>query len=194
MDAAGVFIDPDRCTGCGLCILTCGRKLIAMDHDVAVVGDPFRCSRCGHCKSVCVADAPRLTGFDSADFIGAPTRNELPSPHQALMFMRFRRSTRNFTGQPVSRETVFSIIDAGRYAPTAQNRQALHFVAVIQPENVDILRSFTIDELVRQADRLEKATKIGNILTAGRCPFPGLPGGLALYGGTWKERHRPAVS
>lgn len=170
-----VCMDADLCTGCGLCVMTCGRKLIEILDGLAVVKDPSRCSRCGHCKSVCPVDAPQLAGLDPADVVQVPSRKKMPLPHDLLGFMRSRRSIRNFTDRAVDRKTAFEIINAGRYAPTAQNRQALNFVAVIRPETVEDLRSLTITELVRQADRLDQAKTEGLPLSVEDARFQDYP-------------------
>jgi nitroreductase/ferredoxin len=157
MESERVSIDPDLCTGCGLCVMACGRKLIVMAGETAFVSDPGRCSQCGHCKCVCPVDAPRLPRFDPQEFLEAPFRDKLPPPFQLLTFLRTRRSIRIFTEQPVERDTAISIVDAARSAPTAQNRQALCYSVVLQPEKVEALRALTIEVLVDQADRLLKA-------------------------------------
>lgn len=154
-----VFIDTDQCNGCGLCLRTCARKLIVMEGERAFVRDPAHCSQCGHCKCVCPVEAPHLPALDAADFTLAVARGQLPSPQQLLVFLRTRRSIRLFTEQILARETVLAIIDAGRSAPTAQNRQALCYTIVQEAQNLETLRTLTTEVLVAEADRLEAAVE-----------------------------------
>jgi len=48
----------------------------------------------------------------------------------ALECIHTRRSVRKFTEEPVSREHIMEILDAGRWAPSGQNNQPWRFVIV----------------------------------------------------------------
>ena len=50
----------DRCIGCGLCVVSCGRGVFAFDYDTkkAVVANPFQCMvGCSTCGTICSQDA-----------------------------------------------------------------------------------------------------------------------------------------
>ncbi len=49
---------------------------------------------------------------------------------EALEAIRTRRSVRKYKPDPVSRETLKALVDAGRLAPTARNEQPWEFVVV----------------------------------------------------------------
>jgi nitroreductase len=54
-----------------------------------------------------------------------------------------RRSIRNFTGKSISKEELKKIVEAGRFAPSATNRQMWDFVAITRKETLDdILHHF----------------------------------------------------
>ena len=53
-----------------------------------------------------------------------------------LEAFRARRSIRHFTGEPVSRADLETIVDAGRLAATGSNRQPWDFVVVTRPETI----------------------------------------------------------
>lgn len=152
-----VWIDQEECIGCGLCAEACGRKLIVLVDEKARVTAPERCVQCGHCKAVCPVDAPRLADMDPAEFCTAPQK--LPEPDELLAFIRSRRSIRKFRLQPVESEKLEMIIQAGRYAPTGQNRQALGYIVATEPASIERIRRFTIEALQEQALRLERAVK-----------------------------------
>jgi electron transport complex protein RnfB len=52
-------IDPDSCTGCGLCVKHCQMEAIRIEADVAVV-DLDRCIGCGNCAAICEFESPIL--------------------------------------------------------------------------------------------------------------------------------------
>jgi Pyruvate/2-oxoacid:ferredoxin oxidoreductase delta subunit len=50
-------INPDLCTGCGVCVDTCGHKALEMVGDLAKLTKPEVCDGAGTCAGVCPADA-----------------------------------------------------------------------------------------------------------------------------------------
>ncbi len=59
---------------------------------------------------------------------------------QLLELMQNRRSTRSFTDQPLSAEELHTIVEAGRWAPTAGNCQSVHFTVITTPAVLEELR------------------------------------------------------
>lgn len=58
----------------------------------------------------------------------------------ALEAIRRRRSVREYTGEPIPREDIEKIVDAGRLAATGSNRQPWDFVVVTDREMVERLK------------------------------------------------------
>jgi nitroreductase len=58
----------------------------------------------------------------------------------ALEAIRRRRSVRKYTGEPIPREDLEKIVDAGRLAATGNNRQPWDFVVVTDREMVEQLK------------------------------------------------------
>ena len=50
--------------------------------------------------------------------------------HPVLAALKSRRSIRNFTPEPVSRDEVLTILEAGRWAPSGRNNQPWRFLVV----------------------------------------------------------------
>ena len=58
----------------------------------------------------------------------------------AMEVLRNRRSIRKFKPEQITREELEAVIEAGRYAPTAMNRQPGLIVAVQDADTLDRLR------------------------------------------------------
>ena len=58
----------------------------------------------------------------------------------ALEAIRKRRSVREYTGDPIPREDLETIVDAGRLAATGNNRQPWDFIVVTDREMIDELK------------------------------------------------------
>jgi nitroreductase len=58
----------------------------------------------------------------------------------ALAAIRKRRSVRDYTGDPIPREDLEKIVDAGRWAPSGYNRQPWDFIVVTERATIDKLK------------------------------------------------------
>jgi nitroreductase len=58
----------------------------------------------------------------------------------ALEAIRKRRSVRLFTGDPIPRQDLETIVDAGRLAASGNNRQPWDFIVVTDPEMISQLK------------------------------------------------------
>ncbi|MBC7358552.1 MAG: FAD-dependent oxidoreductase, partial [Desulfacinum sp.] len=57
-------IDPERCTGCGLCLEICPFGAIQRDDTTETARvNPALCKGCGACAAACPAEAPAVQGF-----------------------------------------------------------------------------------------------------------------------------------
>jgi len=54
------MIDPDRCTGCGICYDICPGDVIRLNAGKAVVRYADECWHCGACRLECPEDAVRF--------------------------------------------------------------------------------------------------------------------------------------
>jgi nitroreductase len=56
--------------------------------------------------------------------------------------IRRRRSTRQFSDEPVSYETLLKLVEAGTYAPTGSNMQSQRFLIITDPDEIARLDSY----------------------------------------------------
>jgi len=146
-----IRVNRDLCKKDGACIAVCPARFLAVDGDgfpAEVAGG--RCILCGHCVAVCPHDAMEHVDLPREEFL--PASKEIPSAAVMDGFLMNRRSVREFKQRPVSRETLESLLEVARRAPTASNSQKLHWIGVegaakvhaLAVETMNGLRSFGI--------------------------------------------------
>ena len=137
----------DDCIGCGQCVKVCIRGHLAVGEDKKVheIESPYYCFRCGHCASVCPKNAISLISADERidDIEGISV-----SAESLAQLYRQRRSQRWFD-RKCTREELEDLLGTVRYAPTAENSQAVEYAVIDDkfPEFMgllaDILRPHT---------------------------------------------------
>ena len=137
----------DSCIGCGLCTKVCirGHLSVGDDGKVHEVESPYYCFECGHCLSVCPKNALSLRDYaGTASVDCGPTM----SPDTLLDLYRDRRSKRWFD-RKCTRDELETLVSAAKYAPTAENSQAVEYAVIderfeeFMAHIADILRTHT---------------------------------------------------
>ena len=130
-----VSIDQNKCIGCGLCVKDClFGNLSLKDGKAAVLDD---CFLCGHCVAICPAKAVSIPALPMEEVMEYDDSCKMV-PENLLHFMQFRRSVRQFKQEPIPRKMLENILEAGRYTPTASNRQDNYYILV--QENLEELK------------------------------------------------------
>lgn len=94
--------------------------------------------------------------------------------NQALENLKTRRSIRRYTDQPVTREELDAVLEAGTYAPTAMGQQRVCIVAVTDKATRDTLSAMNAAAMGAKND-----------------PFYGAPAVLVVFGdSTWVNGER----
>jgi nitroreductase/NAD-dependent dihydropyrimidine dehydrogenase PreA subunit len=151
MQKKPITIDENLCTLCGLCVNICLGKVLEKQEEIINIGDTMRCNLCGHCVSICTADAI-MAGKQEP----IPLPEEKPvTPEEMVLLIRSRRSTRLYKKEPVPKEVVEQIIEAGRFAPTGGNMQGIHFTVVEDPQTLEAVRQGIIDNLDKRVSEWE---------------------------------------
>ena len=122
-----VLINSEKCIGCGLCVKDCFPKALGMQDGKAVVLTD--CFHCGHCVAVCPKNAVTIPQYPMEDVREYDESCKM-NPENLLHFMQFRRSVRQFRQERLPREVLETILEAGRYTPTAANMQDVSYVVV----------------------------------------------------------------
>lgn len=123
-----IIIDQNRCIGCGSCVTDClTGHLQLKDAKATVTENP--CIVCGHCYAVCPENAVTIAGFPEDEIIPVQDGEHIDSD-LLLDVIKCRRSIRQFKDTPIEQNKLLKIIEAGRYAPTAVNRQNVSYLAI----------------------------------------------------------------
>ena len=156
-------IDPERCTGCGLCLLVCPSQTLSLVQGKAVVsGD--QSLNCGHCQAVCPTGAVRVESLDpeQSRFAGFTLDPAWLPPGQydlagLARLMASRRSCRNYQDKPVPREMLSDLIKIGLSAPSGTNSQRWSFTVLPSREKVmDLAQG--IGQVMRALNRMAEKT------------------------------------
>ena len=151
-----ISIDESRCNLCGLCVPVCVRRILTKGEKSVKVTDRFLCLACGHCKAVCPTDAPQLSGMNE-QFQPAPLKKEVPRAADLFRFFRRRRSLRVYRPDPVEKEKLKMLIEAGRYAPTGSNRQACEYIVVSGRKILDQVCALATQALQEEGRKIQKS-------------------------------------
>lgn len=142
-EKTAIIIDQEKCTGCGLCIPVCPSHILSLKDDKARTLAE-RCMECGHCAAICPTQAISVPQLDeeALSFDTFPTYNSwLPygeyDTAQLARLMRSRRSTRNYTDQPIDRVILEDLVKIGITAPSGTNSQKWTFTII--PDRKDVI-------------------------------------------------------
>jgi nitroreductase/NAD-dependent dihydropyrimidine dehydrogenase PreA subunit len=156
----------DTCNLCGLCAAACPAGLVANGDGTAFPkptdGADAECFHCGHCVAACPTGAFAHQHATPAQCLPIDDRLRV-TPAQIGQLMRSRRSIRNFTTQPVTRQTIGELLDIARYAPSGCNLQPVHWLVVYDTEQVRRISGLVVDGL-RQMIAQDRASPLAEIL------------------------------
>jgi len=146
--------DKNTCKGDGKCAEICPLKILQMNEQRLpefIPGGGDLCINCGHCFSFCPFGSIELSTMNAKGAMRLD-HSKLPSAEQAELFLKGRRSIRNYKDQPLENESIEKLIDVARYAPSGINRQPVDWLAINSKEKVHELAGSVVswmEELLR---------------------------------------------
>jgi nitroreductase/ferredoxin len=145
-----ISFDSQLCTDCGICIVTCPLGII-LEGDQASLNTPFvpdelsvACAKCGSCEAYCPEGAISPLFNRCYSEVSLEEYRDIDM-EQLGIYMRKRRSVRNYSDELVSKEKIERILDIVRFAPSGVNMQPVKWLIIHDPEKVRKITSLTID-------------------------------------------------
>jgi len=140
-----IQVDKTKCTMCGICSKVCPIGTIGMDEHGPKVIKEF-CIACGHCVAICPSEA--------LDNVKTPLANQVPLKEvsvldegTAALFLRRRRSIREFQNKSVPREKITELLNIARFAQTSGNSQGVSYHVIDDRETLRNITAVAIDWL-----------------------------------------------
>ena len=128
-----VTIDSERCKRDGLCAMVCPVAVIQQNEKATVPKSSDNrmeyCIACGQCVAICREGAISHSEFPANTIRPIPFE-QMPTTEQVVALLKTRRSIRAFRDKPMERETIETIIDGARFAPSGHNSQSTEFLVV----------------------------------------------------------------
>ncbi len=140
MDANQVMrieIDTTLCRRCGRCRRVCPSAVFGGEQgEVPSVLRPDACIACGHCADVCSGEAIRHDGLSATHQV---RRELLPTPESLMELIHARRSNRSFTDAEIPAQALKDILEAARYAPTAENKRLVRLTLIEDDADLQVI-------------------------------------------------------
>lgn len=141
----------EKCVKCGACASECPSGVLLRHGEKAMpeVADTANCIGCGHCVAICPTGALRHSLF-AEGMVREVNRELLPSPEAVLELIRSRRSNRSITACQVPEKVLQDMLEAARYAPTAENSRKVR-VSVLRGADIRNVEDATMRFFLRLA-------------------------------------------
>lgn len=199
-------VDPEKCTGCGLCIQNCLFLTWEMAEDnVPRFKENWPCFSCYNCMVACPEGAisvvkpyhveggfwetkphhrlPALMPLEPRDAEGKPDKwNEV----ERVLFTR--RTVRNYSDKPVPEPLIRRVLEAGRHSPTSGNCQPWQFVVITDKALIEEMDKGALEAYddIYKAYMDDEACK-DLVLQYLENPLPGLYDPRLIFGGIGKS-------
>ena len=138
-----IKVNQEKCIKCGICAEVCPTGTIGLDENGPKAIEPF-CIACGHCVAICPTAA-----LDNAK---APLVNQISlkkvpvlDEDMAAIFLRSRRSVREFKRKVVARESIQQLLNIARFAPTSSNSQGVSYLVIDDFQTLSSITAVIVD-------------------------------------------------
>jgi len=139
-----IEVDHELCLQDGACVEVCpARTLRLTDSNYPEELPEAPCIECGHCVAVCQCGAIHHTSLPDASFLQPLTA--WPSADEMDALLMGRRSVREFKTEPLPHQTMEALLEIARRAPSASNKQQLHWIVMNGREKLAKLAGLVVE-------------------------------------------------
>ncbi len=142
-------LDTQKCNRDMLCVGACPVDILIRDettgYPVMRPGFEHFCIHCQHCAAICPRGAASVEPVPLESSIPLEKLPAAASGEAAEIFLRTRRSVREFKSEPLERALLARLMDALRWAPTAINLQDTRFIVIERADEVQELAAMTVE-------------------------------------------------
>lgn len=131
MDGIAFQLAREKCTQCNACVKDCPRGIIQNVDGfpgIPAESEP-KCLRCQHCLAICPTGAISILGLNPDESLPLPSAPAV-TPEALHLFVRGRRSIRQYRKEPVARGLIDSLLADTAHAPTGGNTCDLTFTVI----------------------------------------------------------------
>ena len=139
-----IIVNEEKCMDCGLCLLSCTTRVLEKKAGKGVVmAKPGNCIACGHCSAVCPSGAISYSKQDTA----APPLVDHSAITADIMenFLASKRSSRNYSSNPVDSQIIEQLLRAANMAPSSKNCQERVYIVVYHGEKLSKIKLALIE-------------------------------------------------
>lgn len=143
-----ISVQSDSCTQCGICTRVCPMGIILPPDEVTIPKiareNESICINCGQCEAFCPSGA-LVVDLWQEHILEKAWSGEDITPSHLSWYLKSRRSIRQFKPEPVSKETITSLLDIARYAASGGNGQPVEWLVIHDPKEVREIGTLTIE-------------------------------------------------
>jgi nitroreductase/NAD-dependent dihydropyrimidine dehydrogenase PreA subunit len=149
-----VKINAERCKKDGLYAKVCPKGIFVQREKLTIpeLMDEEGCIACGQCVAICRQGAISHSEFP-ATTLRAIQFEQMPTPEDVMVLLKTRRSIRAFRDKTLAKDTIETIIDGARFAPSGHNSQSTEFLVVQDRAVLNQVSAMVIEYLKFEVNR-----------------------------------------